>query len=446
MEIHRQRRFKNKIKNATKINKGEQMDKKELSKKRRKNAKLFSIYKMFSWDLLFFYSIEFLFYTITKGITASEVLIINGFYLMSKIIMQLPAVVINDAVGRKNCIVIGNVALVIYILILILGKGAISIIIANLFCAIGYDLKYLSETNLLYDSVSTRGGEGLYSKIDSKGGSLYYIFDGITALISGYLFINNNYLPMILCLVCIVISTVISLMFEDIYEKPKKKKISKTISNTLRDLKKTAKFILKSGRMKAIIIFQIVLYGTIKIIDTYRSDLLIDLGIPEEQYAVIIGILSIIGGIAVSQKRSIEKKYKNRTLTFISMSYLIGVIIVGVIASISKTNVIIPTVLLIFAIQKICSSIWFVLETKYIKNFTTEKNRSNIAFAYEIVGATSASIFSILGGILLDHTNIEYSFLIIGLISLALMVLTLDYMKTRIGLKPHQYDKKDISY
>lgn len=422
------------------------MDKKELSKKRRKNAKLFSIYKMFSWDLLFFYSIEFLFYTITKGITASEVLIINGFYLMSKIIMQLPAVVINDAVGRKNCIVIGNVALVIYILILILGKGAISIIIANLFCAIGYDLKYLSETNLLYDSVSTRGGEGLYSKIDSKGGSLYYIFDGITALISGYLFINNNYLPMILCLVCIVISTVISLMFEDIYEKPKKKKISKTISNTLKDLKKTAKFILKSGRMKAIIIFQIVLYGTIKIIDTYRSDLLIDLGIPEEQYAVIIGILSIIGGIAVSQKRSIEKKYKNRTLTFISMSYLIGVILVGVIASISKTNVIIPIVLLIFAIQKVCSAIWFVLETKYIKNFTTEKNRSNIAFAYEIVGATSASIFSILGGILLDHTNIEYSFLIIGLISLALMVLTLDYMKTRIGLKPHQYDKKDISY
>lgn len=39
---------------------------KELNKIRRKNAKLYPIYKMFSWDLLFFYSIEFLFYTITK--------------------------------------------------------------------------------------------------------------------------------------------------------------------------------------------------------------------------------------------------------------------------------------------------------------------------------------------------------------------------------------------
>lgn len=422
------------------------MDKKELSKKRRKNAKLFSIYKMFSWDLLFYYSIEFLFFTITKGITASELLIINGIYLMSKIIMQIPAVIINDAVGRKNSIVIGNFLLVIYMLILILGKGAISIIIANIFCALGYDLKYLSETNLLYDSVSTRGGEGLYSKIDSKGGSLYYIFEGTTALISGYLFINNNYLPMILCLICLIISAIISLMFEDIYEKPKRKKISKTIKETGKNLKKTAKFILKSGRMKAIILFQIVLYGTIKIVDTYRSDILVDLGIPEEQFAIILGILSIIGGIAVSQKRIIEKKYKNRTLTFISMVYLIGVILVGTIACINKTESIIPIILIIFAVQKICSAMWFVLETKYIKNFTTEKNRSDIAFAYEIVGATSASIFSILGGILLDHTNIEYSFLIIGLISLALMVLTLDYMKKRIGLKPHQYQKKDISY
>ena len=37
-----------------------------LKKIRRKNAKLYPVYKMFSWDLLCFYSIEFLFYTITK--------------------------------------------------------------------------------------------------------------------------------------------------------------------------------------------------------------------------------------------------------------------------------------------------------------------------------------------------------------------------------------------
>ena len=53
---------------------------KELKNKKRNNAKLYPIYKMFSWDLLFFYSIEFLFYINTKKITTSEILLINGFF------------------------------------------------------------------------------------------------------------------------------------------------------------------------------------------------------------------------------------------------------------------------------------------------------------------------------------------------------------------------------
>lgn len=36
-------------------------DRLKLNEIRRKNAKLYPIYKMFSWDLLFFYSIEFCF-------------------------------------------------------------------------------------------------------------------------------------------------------------------------------------------------------------------------------------------------------------------------------------------------------------------------------------------------------------------------------------------------
>ena len=92
----------------------------ELNKIRRKNAKLYPIYKMFSWDLLFFYSIEFLFYTITKKVTASEVLVINGIYLLCRIIMQIPAVAITDFLGRRKSIILGNIMLIIYMLILIM--------------------------------------------------------------------------------------------------------------------------------------------------------------------------------------------------------------------------------------------------------------------------------------------------------------------------------------
>ena len=420
----------------------------ELNKIRRKNAKLYPIYKMFSWDLLFFYSIEFLFYTITKKVTASEVLVINGIYLLCRIIMQIPAVAITDLLGKRKSIILGNIMLIIYMLILIIVPGAIGIIIANLIFSLGYNIKTIAESNLLYDSVATRGGEGLYSKIDAKGGSLYYILDGIASLTAGYLFVMNNYLPMFICLGFIVISTILSFKFEDIYEVKKEKNNSSGLIPTLKeykqDLKTSFKFILKSKRMKAFILFQIVFYSLISIIDTYNGDLLTDIGIPEEQYSMIFAILILIGGISLSLKKPIEKKFKNRTLAFISLMYIGACIVIGAISTMYADNFIIPVILVMYVIQRISTSIWYILESKYLKNFTNEDMRNKITFTYEFIGGIAASIFSILGGLLLEVASVQNAFLLVGLIALASMVVTLDYMRTRFGLKPEEYRKEDI--
>lgn len=425
-------------------------NRKEINKIRRNNAKLYPLYKMFSWDLLFFYSIEFLFYTITKKVTASEVLIINGFYLLFRMLMQIPAVAITDFLGKRKSIILGNCLLIVYMLILILGPGAISIIIADLIFSLGYNIKTIAEANLLYDSVATRGGEGLYSKLDAKGGSWYYILDGIASLTAGYLFVINNYIPMIICLGFIIISTILSFKFKDIYEVKIDEKAKLNIKGTLKeygkDLKSSLRFILRSKRMKAFVLFQIVFYSLIEIIDTYNSDLLVSIGIPEEQFSMILAVLTLIGGISLSFKKPIEKKFKNRTLSFLSLMYIGACVVIGVIASSWKSEAIIPIILVMCASQRISMSIWYILETKYLRNFTKEDVRNKITFSYEFIGGIAASIFSVLGGLLLKVMNVENAFLIIGLTALAIMVVVLDYMRTRFGLKPDEYKKEDIEF
>lgn len=426
------------------------MEKRKLSSIRRNNAKLYPIYKMFSWDLLFFYSIEFLFCTITKGISASEVLVIYGFYLLFRILGQIPAVIITDFIGKRKSIIFGNILLIFYILILMFLPGAISIILADLVFSLGYDMKIISESNLLYDSVSTKGGDGLYSKLDSKGGSWYYILDGIASLTAGYLFVINNYLPLIICLSFIVISTVLSFRFKEIYSNSRKKddegKFTNKIKEYGKDLEKCFKFILQSKRMKAFILFQIVFYSLITVIDIYRSELLIDLGVCEEQYSMIFAVLALIGGISLTYRKTIEKTFKNRTLAFLSIMYIISCILIGCISSLNKSQIIIPIILIIYAIMRISSSMWYILEFKYLKNFTRQSVRNKITFTYEFIGSISASICSILGGLLLNFINVENAFLIVGLSSLVCMILTLDFMRTRFGLKPEEYSKQDIDF
>ena len=230
----------------------------------------------------------------------------------------------------------------------------------------------------------------------------------------------------------------------------KDKKANIGLSNTLKeygnDLKSSFKFILKSKRMKAFILFQIVFYSVIEIVDTYNSDLLINIGIPEEQFSMIFAVLTLIGGISLSLKRPIEKKFKNRTLAFISLMYIGACIIIGAVATLLKSEMIIPIALIMYAVQKVNTSIWYILEAKYLKNFTKEEMRNKITFTYEFIGGIAASIFSILGGLLLKVLNVRNAFLVIGLLALASMVVALDYMRTRFGLKPEEYKKEDIEF
>ena len=416
---------------------------------KKRNAKLYPIYKMVSWDLLFFYSIEFLFYTITKKLTPSEILIVNGFYLTFRILMQIPAVTITDFLGKRISIILGNALLIVYMLILLMFPGALSIVIADLFFSLGYDIKTIAESNLLYDSVSTKGGEGLYSKIDTKGGSWYYLLDGTASLVAGYLFVINNYLPMLICLGFIVLSTILSFGFHDVYKTSINKenlKLFSTIKSYKKDLNISFKFILKSKRMKAFCLFKIVFYSLIQIIDKYNGNLLTEIGIPEQQFSMIFAILTLIGGISLSLKQTIEKKFKNRTLSFISIMYICACIVIGLVSSITSSYAIMPIVLFMLTLQMISTSTWDILEPKYIKNFTKEEMRNKITFTYEFIGGIAASIFSVIGGILLKIVNVRNAFLIVGLASFAIMILVLEYMRTRFGLKPNQYQKEDLEF
>ena len=422
---------------------------KEINKIKRNNAKLYPIYKMFSWDLLFYYSIEYLFLAFTKQISPSQILILNGFYIFSKIIMQIPAVTIADFMGKRKSIILGNIMVVLYVILLIISPNAIGIFIAHIICALGYDIKAIAENTLLYDSVSTKGGEGLYSKIDAKGGSLYYILDGIASLLAGYLFVINNYIPMVICLIFSIISTLLSFKFKDVYKVNNKNEnigLLKTLKEYRKDLKTSFKFILKSKRMKAFILFQLVFYSLIEIIDTYNSDLLVSIGIPEEQFSIIFAILTFIGGISLTFKSQIERKFKNRTLSFLSLSYITACIIIGVVSIKFQNKAVIPTILLMYTIQRIATSTWYILETKYLNNFTTENMRNKITFTYEFIGGIGASTFSVLGGLLLEVVDVQKAFLIVGLFALACMTVVLDYMRKRFGLKPEEYKKEDLEF
>ena len=123
--------------------------KEEKQRMRKTNMKLFPIYKMLSWDLLFYYTINFLFLTQIKNISASDVVLTDSMYALFVMILQIPISIIIAILGKKKSMVIGNIMLVVHMLIIIFSRNIYDLVLANFISAFGFGIKDTVQTALL---------------------------------------------------------------------------------------------------------------------------------------------------------------------------------------------------------------------------------------------------------------------------------------------------------
>lgn len=102
-------------------------NKRDLIKRKKNNARLYPIYKMFSWDLLFYYAIAFVFLVQTKGLSMASVMLTDALYPIFKCILQIPADMLADIIGKRRSLMLANFFLFLGILMLIVGNGIASV-------------------------------------------------------------------------------------------------------------------------------------------------------------------------------------------------------------------------------------------------------------------------------------------------------------------------------
>ena len=177
------------------------MDIKSIEYKKKFNRQLYPVYKMFSWDLLFHSAIIFIYLTTVKELSIAEVFLLDACYTGFKCIMQFPAVIIVDRLGKKKSLVFANSLVSMYVLLLILPSNFIILVAANFIEAIGFVIKGLSESNLLYDCTpQSEYRSKHFNRLDSKGASFFYALDAVGCLATGFLYTINPYIPMYICL------------------------------------------------------------------------------------------------------------------------------------------------------------------------------------------------------------------------------------------------------
>ena len=277
---------------------------------------------------------------------------------------------------------------------------------------------------MLYDSLEKNEKRGIaFSKIDGKATSLYYYIDGISSVISGFLFAINGYLPLIFCLLIAIVSVIMSMNFEEIdnTKEREKVKITKEFSN----LRKSLKSIFGSPRLRNLLVFGTVFSGILSVLVTLRSSILSDIGVSSQYFGIIFAILGIVSGISAKEQYKIHSKFRNKTLA--SLTYMTTLVVV----------------LAIFVVQYIAKGPFYTLIRQYLNNFTTASLRNKISSSYNMLESFFRFSISLFASFLLRYTTTANTLTIIGCIATVVIVLMLDNMRTKVGLKPEEYKEKD---
>lgn len=413
-------------------------------KVRKHNLRLYPKYLMLGYDLLFFYGIRVMFLLDVKGITESQILLAATVYALSMIVMQVPATLLASKIGYKNTAIAGNIFNIIWAILMITFDGFAGLALSQFISGVAFALKFVSEPNLLSTSIPqapTYQRNEIFSRLDKKGFSRYCIFSAISTIISGFLYDINPYIPIFMCLICVIAATTISFNFNDIQEVESKE----SFKDYIKDLKKGYKFITKSKRLRALLIMTGAVWGIIVLLDSYQLSLLQDIGATSVQVGFIFAMFELTRGLFSNTALDFNKKFKNRSLTNILLTFAIGFILAGIIAMSQLpfyTKLVIIVVILL--IMGAANAIDQILAKKYVNNFASTKILPAIYSSKSICDNIFRTIITLLGSAIVGIYNIDIAMIVMGIFILILTLALTVYSKDKLGLKPEEYTQKDI--
>lgn len=414
----------------------------ETKNKKQKNIKLYPIYRMLSWDLLFYYAIIYLFFTIEKGITPSEVLQLEAYYILFKFIVQIPCTILIEKIGKRKSLIIANLVLAIHILIIIFSQNFSWLLISQILCAFSFIIKSTCESDMLYDSIERGEKRGIkFAKIEGKATSKYYYIDAISAMISSLLFVVNSYLPLVVCLILLLVASFLSMKFEEIQERYKKVRVR----DELKDVKRSFKNIFKSKRLISLLLFNAVFVTILKTLQTLRNTALKEIGMPNQYFGIIFAVLGLISGISARNQGRIHRKYRNRTLSFMAIPLATSCLLMGLVLLINlKMQIITPLIFILYIVQYIMKGPYYILIKQYLNNFTDSKTRIRISAANNLFENLFVAVVLFAVSYIVEILPISQALIIIGTISVIIVVILLEYMKETVGKKPEKYGKRDF--
>lgn len=371
------------------------------------NIKTYKIYSIFN-NLLILGPIITLFF-LAKGLSFTEIFLLNSIAAITTVLFEVPTGAVSDLLSRKLSLFIGSLLCFFSLIIYIVGPSFAYMILGEFIFAIGITFRSGTEQAILYDSLKNNGLEKDYPKIEGMARSYTFYAQAIGSLVAGFIYELDMYLPFYISAIFMIVAAVITLFFvEPLIEKEKHN------GHYLAQIKSSFSYAFKHKKVFSVILFSVIFMYFYRVGFNYFQPYMVAVNIPVKYFGIIFFLFNIVAAYASKNADKFLKLTKPRSLMAISLLIAISFILL----SISK----IAFGLIFLFMQQLARGYRVPIFQKYINKHIPSDKRSTIL---SIQSFSSSIVIAILGpfaGLLLDHSNIFFAHLLMGVLMIFLLI------------------------
>lgn len=182
------------------------------SKRINTSIKLYPIFYSLTADFVFLVPVYSLFFTLAKGLNASQISAMTTIGLIVCIISKRLVLNIIKKIGNVNSIRLGTFLFLIAAINLLYAKSFLFIVLFQIMYEFGFMFWNMANV-LLKNDLTFLGKDEKYFFIRNKAKTMYGITTMITTLIAGILFNINRYIPIYISIVMYFVLFLLSFKF-----------------------------------------------------------------------------------------------------------------------------------------------------------------------------------------------------------------------------------------
>ncbi len=386
----------------------------------KQNVKLYPSYRAFSYDFLFLWTISILYLTEVKGLSYSQVILLDSIFMFVTFGLQVPITKLVAKIGKIPSARFASICWLCFSLIYLFGEGFTIFIFANFLYGLGNSIKNITDLSILSITLDKLNRKRDFGVIEGKAMFRYNIIEAITSILAGYFYeFVSPYAPIIGTVVCCAVAVVLSFTVKDPIDDAQEELEVNAEEERKSKRAPSYKALLKRPFVISMIIFCFSLNGLLSVFSSLSKMYYQNINTPAYLFGYIFGAFKLISALTYKYEFKYELKKGVKCLIIFSTLALVGYLANALVYSINPSAI--PSIIIITTMivgQQIARSAYRISVKNYINACSTKSALSKTLTLYSMAEALGYACITMFTSLVLQLSGDSYVITNLSLVAL----------------------------